>query len=73
MAIISKPEPVKETKEVKNKIQADYKALFSSADAISVASALRLTEIDKELKELEEERAKIKSIVSDIARYNLGT
>ena len=71
--ILSKPEPVKETKKVKNKIQSEYKALFVAADAIAVSSALRLVAITEEIAALESERTAIKSIVSDIGRYNLGT
>lgn len=71
--ILSKPQPIKETKEVKNKIQKDYQALFSTADAIAVSAALRLVAITEEIAVLEAERTAIKSIVSDIGRYNLGT
>ena len=72
MAIISKiKQPIK--LPIKNKIAKDFKSLFVTADAISVAAALRLVAINDEIAVLEAEKITIKSITSDIQRYNLGT
>jgi len=78
MAIISKkpiasagktPAPVIE----KVKVSVQYAALFKEADKIAAEANLRLAEIEKELKILEAEKVTTKNIISDIARYNLGS
>jgi len=73
MAIVSKlKNPVTKEEPVK-KVAVQYKELFDKADEISASAQLRLTAIEKELYELQQEKADIKGIISDIARYNLGT
>lgn len=63
------PAPVKE----KVTVSVQYAALFKEADKIAAEANLRLTEIEKELKILEAEKVTTKNIISDIARYNLGS